>query len=133
MRSIIDLVDAALSGGGDVADAEVDVVALALEALPAEGGPAGLRPPLPGEPVVEAVVELFLVVAVVVAVVAGVLAADVLAGDGAQVAWEDGMHTSHDGTTSRTFVLFLFRFQLVHGPITSQIRIMNHFSAFFES
>ena len=94
MRSIIDLVDAALSGGGDVADAEVEVVALALPAEPAR---SRSRPPLPGEPVVEpvveAVVELVHVVAAVVTlvVVGGVLAAVVLAGDGAEAgAWQDG-------------------------------------------
>ena len=93
MRSIIDLVDAALSGGGDVADAEVEVVALALPAEPAR---SRSRPPLPGEPVVEpvveAVVELVHVVPVVtLVVVGGVLAAVVLAGDGAEAgAWQDG-------------------------------------------
>ena len=92
MRSIIDLVDASLSGGGDVADAEVEVVALALPAEPARSS----RPPLPGEPVVEpvveAVVELVHVVPVVtLVVVGGVLAAVVLAGDGAEAgAWQDG-------------------------------------------
>ena len=49
------LVDTSLSGGCDVADAEVDVVSLAL---PAEGhsaaGTAEPGAPLPGEPVVEA-------------------------------------------------------------------------------
>ena len=109
-----DLVNTALSGGGDVADAEVDVVSLAL---PAEGdaqpGPAD-RPPLPGEPVVEGVVKVVLVVVMVV-VVGLVLAAGVLAGDGAQVACEDDVNKSLWNMRQASLLCFCFGSKPVSG------------------